>query len=381
MLLATAAADPGRRALIAGNAELSYGKLAARALAFAEALVAAGARPGDRVAILLRRDADAAAAFYGTLATGAIAVLVSDQLRPRQIEHVLEHSGATLLLAAQDVVKRLPRELRTTASWLDPGQIPAAADFRPVDRVESDVAHIIYTSGSTGLPKGVTLSHGNVGAGVRAVVSYLGLGAEDRIASLLPFNFDYGLNQLLCSVATGATLVVERSPVPARIVRTLAAREVTVLPCVPPLWLQLLATESFADPLPALRLMTNTGGRLPLHAVRGLRERHPKAQLVLMYGLTEASRSTYLPPERVDAKPDSIGRAIPEAEVLVIGDDGVECAPGEVGELVHRGPTVALGYWNDAEATARRYRPHPLRPEGSPETERVVYSGDLVRRD
>jgi acyl-CoA synthetase (AMP-forming)/AMP-acid ligase II len=157
---------------------------------------------------------------------------------------------------------------------------------------------------------------------------------------------------------------------------------VTILPAVPPLWLQLLDVDSFrAEPLEALRIMTNTGGRLPTEAVRKLRRCQPGADLVLMYGLTEAFRSTYLPPEHVDRKPASIGRAIPGAEILVLNDDLAPCKPGEAGTLVHRGPTVALGYWNDPEATARVFRPNPLRPAGTPDVERVVFSGDLVYRD
>jgi acyl-CoA synthetase (AMP-forming)/AMP-acid ligase II len=217
---------------------------------------------------------------------------------------------------------------------------------------------------------------------MQAVVDYLGIGHGDRIASLLPFSFDYGLNQLLTCVGTRAALVVERSPVPQRIVRTLNEEAVTILPAVPPLWLQLLGVEAFeGQRLPALRLMTNTGGRLPTDAVRRLRACQPHASLVLMYGLTEAFRSTYLRPEKADSKPDSIGQAIPGAEILVLDEGGGQCSPGETGELVHRGPTVALGYWDDPEGTAQVFRPNPLRPEGTPATERVVFSGDLVYRD
>jgi acyl-CoA synthetase (AMP-forming)/AMP-acid ligase II len=244
------------------------------------------------------------------------------------------------------------------------------------------VAQIIYTSGSTGLPKGVALSHANIWAGMQAVTSYVGISSGDRIASLLPFSFDYGLNQLLCAVGTGATLVIERSPIAARIIATLREREVTVLAAVPPLWLQLLDVKDFrAAPLPVLRAMTNSGGRLPQDAVSALRRSQPHADVFLMYGLTEAFRSTYVRPELVDRKPTSIGQAIPGAEVLVVRKDLSRCDSGEVGELVHRGPTVALGYWDDPDATAQVYRPHPLRPPGTPDAERVVFSGDLVYRD
>jgi acyl-CoA synthetase (AMP-forming)/AMP-acid ligase II len=243
------------------------------------------------------------------------------------------------------------------------------------------VAQIIYTSGSTGLPKGVTLSHANLWAGMDAVTTYVGISSGDRVASLLPFSFDYGLNQLLCAAGTGATLVVERSPIAARVVRTLREREVTVLAAVPPLWLQLLNVDDFRRPLPALRAMTNSGGRLPTEAVRTLRSSQPDADLFLMYGLTEAFRSTYLRPDLVDRKPTSIGQAIPGAEVMVLNNDLAPCGPEEVGELIHGGPTVALGYWDDPAATARVYRPHPLRSPGTADADRVVFSGDLVYRD
>jgi acyl-CoA synthetase (AMP-forming)/AMP-acid ligase II len=169
--------------------------------------------------------------------------------------------------------------------------------------------------------------------------------------------------------------------VPQQIVGALRTLEATVLPAVPPLWLQLLATDVFrAEPLTRLRVMTNTGGRLPVEAVRTLRRTQPQAELFLMYGLTEAFRSTFLPPSEVDRHPDAIGQAIPGAEILVLHEDLTPCGPGEVGVLVHRGSTVALGYWDNPEATAKVFRPHPLRPPGTPDAERVVFSGDLVRR-
>jgi acyl-CoA synthetase (AMP-forming)/AMP-acid ligase II len=183
-------------------------------------------------------------------------------------------------------------------------------------------------------------------------------------------------------MATRACLVVERSTLPQQIVATLRAAGVTVLPCVPPLWLQLLSVPSFrSEPIPSLRAMTNTGGRIPLEGVKQLRVANPHAKLFLMYGLTEAFRATYLPPSLVDQHPDSIGRAIPGSEIYVLRDDLTPCDVNEVGELVQRGPTVGAGYWGDPEATAKVYRPNPLRPSGAPESERVVFSGDLVRRD
>jgi len=372
---------PAHPAIEEGARVTTYRDLGASARAMAGHLRSLGVGPGDRVAILLQRGAEAASAFFGILAVGGVAINVNESLRARQVEHVLGHSGARALVTNAEMLGWLGRPLETSAHTVLLDAPLAPASFTPVPRVAQDPANIIYTSGSTGLPKGVLISHGNLWAGAQSVASYTGLSPDDRIASLLPFSFDYGFNQLLTTLLVGATLVVERSPLAATVAKTLREAAITVLPCVPPLWLQLLGTPSFRTTLPALRVMTNTGGRVPVEAVRALREAHPQARLFLMYGLTEAFRSTYLPPEEVDRRPDSIGRAIPGAQIMVLTADQREALPGEEGELVHRGPTVALGYWDDPEATARVYRPNPLRPAGTPDAERVVYSGDIVRRD
>lgn len=369
-------------AVVERSGRTDYGDLRTRAASVGLHLQGIGIRPDDRVAIFLERGAEAAAAFFGVAAAGAIAVIVNETLRPRQIEHILRHSGARALITSVDLLARQPRAIQSDAPVILGQEIRTGDGLALAKRVGGDVAQIIYTSGSTGQPKGVALTHSNLWAGARAVTTFLRISRDDRIASLLPFSFDYGFNQLLCAVGSGAALIVERSPVPQQIVRTLRSLEVTVLAGVPPLWLQLLATDAFrAEPLDRLRAMTNTGGRLPVEAVRTLRRVQPQAELFLMYGLTEAFRSTYLPPSEVDRHPDAMGQAIPGAEILILHEDLTPCGPGEVGELVHRGPTVALGYWDDPQATAEVFRPHPLRPAGAtPDTERVVFSGDLVRR-
>lgn len=369
---------------VADTRATSFGELWQGAQALAHRLRVEDIRPGDRVAILLKRGAASAAAYFGALACGGVAVILNDTLKARQIDYILCHSGARFIVSEGGLLGR-PSALPMGAKLIEldaPPEPMPALDPSLTPRTGADMAHIIYTSGSTGMPKGVVVSHANVWAGTRAVIAYLGIDRRDRIASLLPFSFDYGLNQLLCSICTGASLIVERTPVPPRLVETLFEHAVTVLPAVPPLWLQLLEVGRFRkEKLPALRVMTNTGGRLPTAAVRALRACQPDADLVLMYGLTEAFRSTYLSPDMVDRKPEAIGRAIPGAEILVLRDDLTPCAPGETGQLVHRGPTVTLGYWNDPEATEARFRPNPACPPGTPEAERVVFSGDLVRMD
>jgi acyl-CoA synthetase (AMP-forming)/AMP-acid ligase II len=381
-LLERAGKNPDQIAIVSTEAAWDYQALTDRALGIAVGLAEVGVGRDDRVAIFLPRGGVSSAAFFGALAAGAIAVFVNESLKPRQIQHIIGHSGANVLVSSSEMLRRIGGPPTSSAMLLDVTTIGPAHGPDPVPRIGSDVAQIIYTSGSTGLPKGVTLSHANLWAGMRTVLEYLPVSADDRIASLLPFSFDYGLNQLFCAVGSGATLIVERSPIPQRIIRTLREQRVTILPAVPPLWLQLLNVDSFREePIPSLRIMTNTGGPLPTEAVRMLRRSQPQAELVLMYGLTEAFRSAFLDPEQVDRKPHSVGRAVPGADLLVLKDNHTQCEPGEMGELVHRGPTVALGYWNDPELTAAVFRPHPSRPLGTPDSERVVFSGDVVYRD
>ena len=380
MLWDTADRHGGRPAILHAGSTTDYGALAGRAAAVARALHGAGVSPGERVGIFVDGGLDGVAAFFGVLACGAVAVIINEMLRPRQVEYMLEHSGTVALLTTADLLARQPRPVATTARVLDLGTMPAADSWTPVARDRDDLAQITYTSGSTGAPKGVMISHANLWAAMTAVTAYLGIRSDDRVASILPFSFVYGMSQVLCAVGTGAALGIERSPLPQQLVANLREREMTVLAAVPPLWLQLLSVSAFRDTaLPTLRILTNAGGHLPVERVRALRQAQPQAQLYLMYGLTEVLRSTYLPPEEVDRRPGSMGRAIPGAEVLVLREGLTPCAAGEVGELVHAGPTVALGYWQDPEGTTRTFRPHPLRRSSM--GERVVFSGDLVRQD
>jgi acyl-CoA ligase (AMP-forming) (exosortase A-associated) len=216
-------------------------------------------------------------------------------------------------------------------------------------------------------------------AGAHSVASYLELAPEDRVLSVLPLSFDYGLSQLTTAFLAGATVVLMNYLFPRDIVKAVQEERITGLAAVPPLWIQLAAL-----PWPdgcALRYLTNSGGAMPRATVDALRRVLPGAQLFLMYGLTEAFRSTYLPPSELARRPDSIGRAIPNAQVMVVRPDGTPCAPNEPGELVHRGALVSLGYWNDPAKTAERFRPAPGHDPALPLTEMAVWSGDTVRMD
>ena len=374
----SAARVASRVALRERERSVTYAELRDRAAAVAVALQEGGVGSGERVVVFLERGADAAAAYLGSWAAGAIVVMVNETVRARQLEYILEHAGASLLLTSADLLGRLNRPLEKEVPMLLVESIPAAGDFEPLAREVGDGAQITYTSGSTGLPKGVVASHGNVVAAIGTVAGYLGLGDHDRIASILPFSSVYGANQLLCALMVGAELYIERSPVANQMAAGLRDAGATVLAGVPALWMQLLNAPEFRDsPIETLRILQNAGGHLAPTAVRKLREVQPQADLILQYGMTEVFRSTFLPPQEIDRRPDSMGKAMPGTEILVLREDHTPCEPGEVGELVHCGPTVTLGYWDDPERTAGVYRPHPHRRDGGT----VVYSGDMVKRD
>jgi amino acid adenylation domain-containing protein len=382
-LLFTAAANwPHQTAIIDGEREISYDSLARYAAALARKVSSAGVSGGDRVAVFLDKTVEAVVSLFGAWAAGAIVVPINESLKRRQVDHILRHSGATALVSTPRKLARLEWEGRAGVPVIEPALEPGAP---PSDGAGSNAspqgAIILYTSGSTGRPKGILVSHENLMAGTRIVSRYLALQHDERILSVLPFSFDYGLNQLLTAASVGATLVLVRSHLPAGICRTLAEAGITGCAGVPPFWIQLMSGISPFSRMkfPNLRYITNSGGRFPVDLLKRYRGHLPHTRIFLMYGLSEAFRSTYLPPELVDTRPDSMGKAIPETEVLVVREDGTECDAGEVGELVHRGPTVALGYWNDPEATRRVFRPDTL-PRGDPRRT-VVFSGDLVRKD
>jgi len=259
---------------------------------------------------------------------------------------------------------------------------PPQAGHRVID---TDMVAILYTSGSTGNPKGVVLSHRNMVAGAKSVASYLENRAEDTLLAALPLSFDAGFSQLTTAFHVGARVVLLNYLMPRDVLKAMVREKVTGLTAVPPLYIQLAQLDWPPELDTHLRYFANTGGRMPRETLGLLRQRVPRAFPFLMYGLTEAFRSTYLHPSEVDRRPDSIGKAIPNAEILVLREDGSPCAPHEPGELVHRGALVAMGYWNDAEKTAERYKllaaDAPGRQSGLQLPEYAVFSGDTVRQD
>jgi acyl-CoA ligase (AMP-forming) (exosortase A-associated) len=385
-LLDQAAANGADRiAVVDGGRQATYAELHAAARRCARLCRDRGLARGDRVAIVLPKSLEECWAIFGIAMAGGVFVPVNALLKPAQVRHIVADCGARIVLTLGDNVAALEEAftgLDVHLIAVDDLSADAPGEIPPAGGIGEDLAAILYTSGSTGRPKGVMLSHRNLLAGTRIVRTYLGITEDERILSVLPFSFDYGLNQLLTAVEQRARIVLLTFQFGADIVEAIATHGITGLAGVPTIWAILTrATPMLAKtPLPTLRYITNSGGAVPSETVARLREKLPGTKIFLMYGLTEAFRSTFLPPEEVERRPTSIGRAIPECEMLVVTADGRRAAPGEPGILVHRGPTVSLGYWNRPDATAEVLKPHPFRPatEGG---ETVCFSGDLVTED
>jgi len=314
---------------------------------------------------------------------GLVHVPINPLLKRAQVAHILADSGTRLLIGTGARLATLEADdVPSVCSVKSEAEVAegyrSSPPAEPSRHDPDDLAAILYTSGSTGKPKGVMLSHVNMWLGAESVASYLELTPQDVTLAVLPLSFDYGQNQLLSTWFAGGSVVPLDYLTPRDVVKAVEKHDVTTLAAVPPLWVQLVEQDWPLETAARLRRLTNSGGALTTDLVRRLRERFPPARLFPMYGLTEAFRSTFLDPRLVDSHPTSMGRAIPHAEVLVIGDDGAVTADGAEGELVHCGPLVAKGYWQDAERTAERFRPAPA---ASSYGGVAVWSGDRVRRE
>src|SRR6266704_1250448 len=387
----TLSAFPDKTAVFGGDESLTFRQLHAEAAATAQALNQLGVQPSDRVGICMQKNLDQVIAILGVLWANAIFVPIHPVLHAEQIGHMVDDCDMKLLITDSTRIT----ELRdATHGRIVVGHGPAEEEMPSLKELRQkyqnapvffrakpeETAAIIYSPGSTGRPKGIMISHRNLADGSRIVASYLGTKATDRIAGVLSLNFDHGLNQLWQTLYTGSSLYLHDLIFPRDLFRLLATKRITALPLMP-----VIITRMFDPQVPgpeadldfsALRCVSTTGGPVTARMLDQLQKTFPRTDIVLMYGLTEAFRSSWLPPDHLAARPTSIGKAIPEVELYVLYDKGEDCPPGVAGQLVHRGGCVAKGYWNAPEATAERFRQIDRFPG-----ETVVFSGDLVKRD
>ena len=402
---------PDNPALRIKDRVYSYQTLNIRIGRLAKFLVDQGFTSGDRVATWLPKTELACLMPLAAVRAGLVHVPVNPLLRPAQIRHILEDSGARGLVTsaarAGQLQENWGQEFPLALSLSKDGlanphfdrlsangvlcfgetgvlahldnEISETLPPLPFNTDTNVLAAILYTSGSTGRPKGVMLSHANLSLGAVSVAQYLGLSADDVTLAVMPLSFDYGQNQLFSTWQAGGCVVPIDYLTPRDVIKACAKHSVTTLGAVPPLWVQLAEQDWPAEATANMRRLTNTGGALTPSLVKMLRSIFPHpTRIFAMYGLTEAFRSTFLDPDLIDANPTSIGKAIPFAEIMAVAKDGREAAPNEHGELVHAGPLVAAGYWQDAEKTAARFKPAP---DWSRYGGMAVWSGDTIWRD
>ena len=404
LAMIAATRDPDALALTHGNRSINYGTFAQSVADVSASLRTLGLARGGRVAVYLDKRVEAVIAMFGAAAAGGVFVPLNPVLKPLQIQYVLRDCAAQVLVTSSDRLALLDEALRDCDDLLhvvivDADTVPKSGhryamhrweDFRSASVsghrvIDIDMAAILYTSGSTGHPKGVVLSHRNLVAGAKSVASYLENHSRDVLLAALPLSFDAGFSQLTTAFHAGASVALINYLVPRDVIDAVQRYRITGLTAVPPLWIQLAALKwpegGPSTPQHSLRYIANTGGRMPKATLDALRALLPRTLVYLMYGLTESFRSTYLPPAELDRRPDSIGKAIPNAEVLVVREDGTLCDANEPGELVHRGALVSLGYWNDPAKTGERFKPAPGQAAGLVMPEIAVWSGDTVRRD
>jgi acyl-CoA ligase (AMP-forming) (exosortase A-associated) len=400
LILGSAESWPDADALLFKDEKLNYSDLADQLSRIGHFYRDLGLEPGDRVAVYLEKRPETVIALYAASAAGMIFVPINPLLKPAQVLYILRDCNVRLLVTSADRLKLLnevlpacpdlehiivigkyndqPLQGKNVHHW-DTAPTPGTS----LNKTGGDqgLASILYTSGSTGNPKGVVLSHRNMVLGAESVAQYLCNHERDRLLAVLPFSFDYGLSQLSTAFYKGATAVLMNYLLPRDVIRAVARYRITGLAAVPPLWIQLAQLDWPESVHEHLRYLTNSGGAMPQVTLQALRTKLPESEFFLMYGLTEAFRSTYLPPDLINERPGSIGQAIPHAEVLVVREDGSPCEPDEVGELVHTGELVAQGYWQDEEKTRKRFRPAPAHATQTNTNNHAVWSGDHVKRD
>lgn len=406
-LAITAAAEcPDKDAVFLKDEKRTYAEILRDSRNMAAALWRAGVRKGDRVGFLYEKSFEKVVSIFGISMAGGVFVPVRKMSLGDQVAHIMADSGATVMITTYSRLAILAEHLKdmpTLKTIIASGNrasqpVPAMpgvalvdyeeelahagnAEFPGVHVVEPDLVAILYTSGSTGRPKGVVLTHLNLVAGARTVSEFLKITDKDRLLSILTFGFDYGLNQLTTVFLKRAQLVMLEYLFPKEVISAARKYDITGIATVATTWIQLMQIPWKGEDVPKLRYVTNSGGAIPERFVKEMRSRMPHISVYLMYGLTEAFRSTYLDPSMVDKLPTSMGKAIPGEEIMILDEDNRPVKPGETGELVHRGVLVAQGYWNAPDLTGIRYKRNPMQPPNVPVPEMVVYSGDQVRID
>ena len=379
-------------AIIHGDNSITFQSLYEKVLICSHILTEFGILKGDRVGICMNKSIDQVIAILAVIYSNAVFVPILPKLKNDNIKHIISDSGMSLLITDSKRIEEVKNFSNKVKLIIGSGKgidgypvLPEMCNNMDYNNqhyncIGHDNAAIIYSSGSTGRPKGIVLSHRNLYDGTRIVSSYLNTIAEDRIAGILSFNFDYGLNQLWQTIYKGATIYLHDLVFPNDFFDLLSRNNITVLPVMPVIITKLFDPRFYkintANDYSSLRYICSSGGRVSEQMIDGLKSVFPNTDIVLMYGLTEAFRSTFLPSDQLVNRPTSIGKAIPDVEILVLDKNNKECGPRVQGELVHRGGCITKGYWNDIGKTSKVFRELPEYPG-----EKLIFSGDIVEKD
>jgi len=394
MLRRSSVDHPHKEAVVCGEKRLSYLDLEESSTKLAAFLLRHGLDTGDRIGILANKDVEESIAIFAALRSGGVMVHINPQYKAGQLYHVISDCNIKVLFVSDsksvvldkacpgdgplDMIISLTPQIAPSIARRDnvfylADILNESARYEMPDArlTEDSIASIIYTSGSTGLPKGVIVTHKILYDSTVVSASVLENNAADRLISVTPFSFDGALSQLFTACFVNGTLVLQPSTFPKDIVQTLLGERITGFHAVPSLWgilLQELSPFSKHE-YPDLRYISIIGEVFPEQYLDNLKQVLRTTQIYMMYGTTEAFRSTYLPPEDLQRKQSCVGIPFPGVEISVVDKQNRTCRPGEVGEIVHKGLFISPGYWNDSGVNGDIFRGD------------VLYTGDLGQLD
>lgn len=363
LLLRRVEAAPDKIAIIHRDKQLSYGQLWRAVTQLAYQLEQEGVAPGSRVLLYMDNCAEYVIACYALAYLSAVSVPLNTALKEGQLLELAKHAESTLLLycGGKKALHEGAVSLKEAGVRMrDLTEFLATTDPREAKRSgysPHELSSIVYTSGTTGRPKGVMLSGHNLYSNTLAIVTYLGLTADDRGLCVLPFYYVYGNSVLHTHLAAGATLVLEDNLLyPQQLLERMAQERITGFAGVPSTFRLLLSRCDLQScRLPQLRYLTQAGGPMAPADIARVMKAWPGIRFYVMYGQTEATaRLTYLPPEKLPEKTGSVGIPVPGVSIKIVDEHGAVKGPGEVGEICAAGPGIMMGYWRDPKATQEK---------------------------
>jgi acyl-coenzyme A synthetase/AMP-(fatty) acid ligase len=391
---------PEKVALIDKSEKLTYGEVYTKVNQLALYISGLGLPKGSRIGIYSNKNIQKVISILAVLSTDYIMVPITKLLKAEQVEHIIKDSGITCVITDEQKLKTLKETSyegkiitvetcdKTIVSFEEIYKC-FGSDFSSSPKGH-DVAAITYSFASTGFPKGVVISHKNLIDGARVVNNYLQVKENDVLSGLLSFSFDYGLNQIFTSFYARATFAIYTFFTPTDFFSHIVKDKITIIGAMPVHFSLMFDEDSHRLPSPSqldnVRVITSSGANVTKSMLEQIQSYFKSAKFYSMSGHTEAFRSAYLDPSQLQIRPNSIGKAIPDVELYVINEDGEECAPREVGQLIHRGAGIYKGFWNSQEDTDKKFKSIKILSkvidlQQGLTDEIVVATGDYVYKD